>query len=29
METNWIGRNRKAIAPLRVSSSGQEGNTPG
>ncbi|MBV2168583.1 MAG: recombinase family protein, partial [Bdellovibrio sp.] len=27
METNWIGRNRKAIAPLRVSSSGQEGNT--
>ncbi len=27
MESNWIGRNKKAIAPLRVSSSGQEGNT--
>lgn len=27
MKEIWIGRNRKAIAPLRVSSSGQEGNT--
>lgn len=26
-EKDWIGKNRKAIAPLRVSSSGQEGNT--
>jgi hypothetical protein len=27
MEIEWIGKNRKAIAPLRVSSGGQEGNT--
>lgn len=27
MELNWIGKNKKAIAPLRVSSSGQEDNT--
>jgi site-specific DNA recombinase len=26
-EVDWIGKNRKAIAPLRVSSAGQEGNT--
>jgi hypothetical protein len=26
-EVEWIGKNRKAIAPLRVSSAGQEGNT--
>ena len=26
-EVEWIGKNRKAIAPLRVSSGGQEGNT--
>ncbi len=26
-EIEWIGKNRKAIAPLRVSSLGQEGNT--
>jgi hypothetical protein len=26
-KVDWIGKNRKAIAPLRVSSSGQEGNT--
>ncbi len=25
--TEWIGKNKKAIAPLRVSSSGQDGNT--
>ena len=27
MKETWLGKNRKAIAPLRVSSSGQEGNT--
>ena len=26
-EVDWIGKNKKAIAPLRVSSGGQEGNT--
>ena len=26
-EVEWIGKNRKAIAPIRVSSAGQEGNT--
>jgi DNA invertase Pin-like site-specific DNA recombinase len=26
-EAEWIGKNKKAIAPLRVSSAGQEGNT--
>ncbi len=27
MKLEWIGRNKKAIAPVRVSSNGQEGNT--
>lgn len=27
MKETWLGKNKKAIAPLRVSSSGQEGNT--
>ena len=26
-EVEWIGKNRRAIAPIRVSSAGQEGNT--
>ena len=26
-QTDWIGKNKKAIAPIRVSSPGQEGNT--